>query len=738
MSLRAGLLWALGAELLGVAFAAVLTVRGVAVSAGLWGGLGISSMWVSAAVCWLAVSRVGFRRPEVLLAAAAVTSFVAGNTYSILMTPGGGSLSFPSPGDAMHLLFYPLVLAALALAVRNQVRGPGSSPWWDGVVGSLGVAAVLTVVLSPVLDSALTRLPSIGTAVMVAYPMFDLLLVGAVAGIALIQGLRMGRRWAFLVAGLLVFAAAHATYALQVTANAYVVGSLLDGAWPAGLALMALWVDSAAPRDGSSTQPEAGTATREMALVVPAVATAAALGVLVVGTRVPLSTLAVVLASATVLAAVARTQVAIGQFVPIAGLDLQTAVDELTGLPNRQALHAKGRARLVGHDSRRALLLLDLDKFKVVNESLGRYVGDRLLVQVGARLLEHMRDGDLLVRLRGDEFAVLLEDAGHEQAASVAAKLHAALAEPFALKDVVVHSGVSIGISLFPDHGRDVSTLLRKADIALNHAKTSGDGHHFYSDTDGGGGETGLDTAEELQTAMTSDQLVLHYQPKIDLDTGDVHSIEAHVRWDHPTRGLLHPDSFIALVEQSGLMRAMTQAVLELALDQATVWQRQGQHLTIAVKLSAGSLVDADLPGQVVEMLAARDLRPGVLQLEITEDFLMADRDRAQKILTRLRDGGVRISVDDFGTGHSSLAYLRGLPIDELKLGRSFVLRVVAEGADTHAAHTELLRLGCDQAQGYYMSRPVPATELDHWLSTRDATDQSLDIPQLQPVAALP
>jgi EAL domain-containing protein (putative c-di-GMP-specific phosphodiesterase class I) len=237
--------------------------------------------------------------------------------------------------------------------------------------------------------------------------------------------------------------------------------------------------------------------------------------------------------------------------------------------------------------------------------------------------------------------------------------------------------------------------------------------------------------------------------------------VEALVRWDHPNRGLLHPDAFLDVAEDAGLMRALTQVVLEIALDQASAWHARGRRLTIAVNLSASSLVDADLPDEVAAMLAARNLPPGALQLEITEDFLMVDRDRARNILTRLRHSGIQISVDDFGTGYSSLSYLRDLPIDELKLDRSFVLpmsddpraaalvastielahslglRMVAEGVENDIVYAELTRLGCDQAQGYYISRPVPADQLDHWLSTPTTTDQVTDIPQRLPALAL-
>ena len=432
----------------------------------------------------------------------------------------------------------------------------------------------------------------------------------------------------------------------------------------------------------------------------------------------------------------------------------QATTDYLTGLPNRRALHTHANARLgvppVGAKQQHvALLLLDLDRFKEVNDSLGHHVGDQLLVQVGARLSEHLRAGDLLVRLGGDEFAILLGGTGHREAAAVADKLCQALAEPFALEHIAVRTSGSIGIALYPDDGPDLNTLLRKADLAMYQAKASGEGHHVYRGEDDTDFATRLQRVDELRTALTQDKLVVYYQPKIDLRTGEVRHVEALVRWEHPTRGLLYPDAFLDLVEEAGLMRGLTRVVLEIALDQAVVWHADGRLLTIAVNLSASCLVDTDLPDEIIAMLADRDLPQGALQLEITEEFLMTDRDRARNVLTRLRSHGIQISIDDFGTGYSSLSYLRDLPIDELKLDRSFIfpmaddaraaalvastialahsldLRMVAEGVENDVTYNELKRLGCDQAQGYYMSRPVPAAALEHWLDNRGPTPRN-------------
>ncbi|TFC32382.1 EAL domain-containing protein [Cryobacterium sp. MDB1-18-2] len=761
--IHTGLVWAMVLVL-------AASVVGLAVHWGGWGPAG--DVWfepvlvvsvgltdlLPVAVCWMAVGRVGLRRPEVLLAATAMTAYVAGDCYRAWVEATTGSIPFPSVGDVLYSLFYLLMLAALIVAVRRHVRTLASSVWLDCVVGSLGAAAVLAIPLSPVLDSALTSSSWLATVTAISFPLFDLLLVAAIGGIGALGGRRLGRRWVLLFVGLLVFAAADVLYALQVNANTYVRGTPLAAAWAIGLALLALWVDGM-ERTHPAAAPETSPATGRAALMVPVVATAAGLGVLLVSSRVPLSTLSVALAGATLVAATARTQVAFRQVAWMAHLRrVASATDDLTGLPNRRALHVEGHARLVDPERRRqSLLMLDLDKFKEVNDSLGHHAGDQLLVQVGARLREHLRPGDLLARLGGDEFAVLLEDAGHAEAIDVTVKLRAALAEPFALEDITLHTSVSVGIALFPDHGLDLSSLLRTADIAMYKAKTSGRGQHVYNTADDTDATTRLKTVEELRTALTTDQLVVHYQPKIDLDTGEVHNVEALVRWDHPTRGLLYPDAFLALVEESGLMRTLTRVVLQVALDQAAVWHAEGRPLTVAVNLSGSTLIDTSLPDEVAAMLTVRNLPPGALQLEITEEFLMADRDRARSILTRLRSSGIQISIDDFGTGYSSLSYLRDLPLDELKLDRSFVfpmvddaraaalvastiglahslgLRLVAEGVETKAAYTELVCLGCDQAQGYYMSRPVPAAELDLWLSARDIADEFTEMTGLLP-----
>ncbi|TFC93349.1 EAL domain-containing protein [Cryobacterium sp. TMT3-29-2] len=702
------------------------------------GSLSLVTAGLPALLCWAAVLCAERGRPELILVSAAMTTFALGNTYFVLA--GAGALPFPSLADIGYTLFYPLILGGLAVLARRQHRQVPRTVLVDGAIGSLGAASVLAVLLSPVIASAGAWPPSPAAFVSAAYPLLDLLLVSVITGIAAARGLDVGRRWVLLVLGLLIFAATDAAYAFQVAAGTYAFGQPLDAGWALGLTLVAVWAWDLTTPGATARHPLSGVWT----LAVPGVATVAGMAVLGLGTQVTISTPAVVLAGVTLVLGTVRTQLASRQIGRMADLRRQASTDDLTGLPNRRALYAEASAHLMPGDGRRgALLLLDLDRFKEVNDSLGHDVGDLLLVQVGSRLFGERRPGDLLARLGGDEFALLIQDAGHDEAVTAAAALQAVLARPFTLEGIAIETDVSIGIALFPDQGDTLKALLRKADMAMYKAKTSRSGHHVFVGADDDHGDSRLRMMEDLRGALAGDELVLHYQPKIELGTGLVHGVEALVRWQHPSRGLLPPDAFLTLAEDVGLMRDLTWIVLGKALDQAALWQAQGTPLTVAVNMSPSTLIEADLPERLATMIQVRGLSAADLMLEITEDFLMEDRARARDILMRLRESGIRIAVDDFGTGYSSLAYLRDLPIDELKLDKSFVfpmaddaraaalvasiielahslgVRMVAEGVEDAVAYAALIRYGCDEAQGFHMSRPLPAAALDAWLTAR-------------------
>jgi len=416
--------------------------------------------------------------------------------------------------------------------------------------------------------------------------------------------------------------------------------------------------------------------------------------------------------------------------------------DVLTGLPNRTRLRVE-LDRLMAADANEtfALLLIDLDRFKEVNDTIGHPCGDLLLQQVGPRLRVELREADTVTRLGGDEFVVLLRGADTERAAAVAARLVMALERPFELDGFGVAIGGSIGIALYPEHGADADSLLREADIAMYAAKDARSGYTIYApDTDRHSRER-LGLLADLRQAIDGGDLLVHYQPQMDVRTGLLTAVEALVRWPHPTRGLLPPDEFIPLAERTRLIQPLSRWILAAALRQCAAWRANGLDVPVSVNMSVYDLRDHDLPDVIDEALSKYGVPPDRLRIEITESSLMANPPRAREILARLRARGVQISIDDFGIGYSSLAYLKNLPVDELKIDRSFVhemavdvgsraivraiidladslkLRVVAEGVEDEATLAALAGLGCDVAQGFYFARPMPPADLARWAS---------------------
>jgi diguanylate cyclase (GGDEF)-like protein len=424
----------------------------------------------------------------------------------------------------------------------------------------------------------------------------------------------------------------------------------------------------------------------------------------------------------------------------------QATHDTLTGLSNRAELHEHG-ARALANAARdgslAALMLIDLDRFKEVNDTMGHEQGDRLLVDVADRLRQLLRGDDILARLGGDEFAVLANVPHRGAVGEVATRLHRALALPFDVGGVAIELGASIGIALQPDHGEDVSTLLRHADVAMYEAKRAGSHIETYSTSRDPYSAERLKLLGELRHALDHDELVLHFQPKVALSSGRVIGVEALVRWEHPDRGLLGPHEFLGLAERTGLIGDITRWVLDAAVRQCATWRRSGMELPVAVNLAAANIVDTTLPESVAHILQRWEVPGRLLECEISEDTVMGDPRRAGDVLERLRELGVRLSLDDFGTGHSSLSYLKRLPLDEVKIDRSFVigmaddpsdaaivrstidlarhlgLEVVAEGVETTEVLDVLAALQCDVAQGFLLSRPLPAAEFDGWLAAR-------------------
>ncbi len=413
--------------------------------------------------------------------------------------------------------------------------------------------------------------------------------------------------------------------------------------------------------------------------------------------------------------------------------------DALTGLPNRALFSDRLKHQLL--ISRRdpapfSLLAFDLDRFKEINDTLGHGAGDLLLREIDTRVRPCLRPGDTLARVGGDEFAVLLSSAGSDSAAKVADRILCALQEPFELGDVTVTVGASVGLVTFPTHGEEAETLVQRADVAMYLAKDQRCGVSVYDATADPHDPKRLALVDELRSAIAAEDLELHYQPKFDVAGMHIGGVEALVRWRHPRRGMLSPDEFVPVAEHTGLMKSLTLVVLRKAVRQCRVWNESGLAITVAVNLSVVNLLDGDLVEDVARILEEEDLPADRLELELTESMVMINPERATGQLSRLSAMGIRLAIDDFGTGHSSLAYLRRLPVSDLKIDRAFIrdlatdaddaeivrstiqlahhlgLHVIAEGVEDAASLTLLEELDCDYAQGFYLCRPAPADQL--------------------------
>jgi diguanylate cyclase (GGDEF)-like protein len=433
----------------------------------------------------------------------------------------------------------------------------------------------------------------------------------------------------------------------------------------------------------------------------------------------------------------------------IAALEHQARHDVVTGLPNRLFLRERLESTLAAGRTEPnwtggLLLLLDLDRFKEVNDTFGHYAGDRLLEQIGQRLPASLDKTALAARLGGDEFAVLVPNMASTEATSIARRVLGLFDPPLVVGGQRLQVGASIGIVHFPTDAADPDALLRRADIAMYVAKRSRSGYARYDSTLDEHSPERLALVGELREAIERDALTLVYQPQVAADSGRVVGVEALVRWIHPQRGFIAPNEFIGLAEHTGLIEPLTRCVLRQALRQCRLWLQAGEELTVSVNVSAHDL-HGTFPDLVADLLGAYGVPPRLLRVELTEGAMMADPTRAHAVLRELRDLGVCISVDDYGTGYSSLAYLGSLPIDELKIDRGFILdlvtsaanaaivrstiglghdlglTVIAEGVEDQVTWDLLAGFGCDVIQGYFASRPLPAADLERWLAARAA-----------------
>ncbi len=661
------------------------------------------------------------------------------------------SHSTPSVADGFTLLFYPMACVALFLLVRSELGPIKPSALLDGAIASLGTAAICTAFVLDGAVSAVAGTPASG-AVNLAYPIGDVVLLALAVGATAMVPRHPVRT--------LLFAGGCALMGLGDIASLYrsspalhqTTVLLLNLLWPAAFVIMtvSIWLRP-------NTTPRALIFERATRLIILTLVLVAGIAILVLGNLQAMSAVALGLAGATLFAGAARMALSLREQRALNDTRHHDAVtDELTGLGNRrrlldeleQALTAlrEGTSQTNGL----ALLLIDLDHFKEINDSFGHQTGDALLRQIGPRIRQVVRRNDLVARMGGDEFAVLLYGADAFKATTVAQRITTLLEQPIDVSTASLHVGASIGVALAPHHAENAADLIRCADIAMYRAKNERGSFDVY--------ESALDDEsdrfaliEDLRLAMSDRSLVLHYQPEIDLRTGKVITVEALLRWPHPTLGLIPPEHLLALAEESGLVHALAAWVFEEAVGECARWWHKGHHAAVAVNLLATDLFDSSLPRRVGEILERAGLPTEALVLEITEGMVMADLTRSKRVIQSLSDSGILVSIDDFGTGFSSISHLNDLTVGELKLDRTFTssfqvaetggrdedivrsiidlghalgLRVVAEGIERLGFISVLAGLGCDAGQGYAIQAPCPANQIDFaGLDRSHATD---------------
>jgi diguanylate cyclase (GGDEF)-like protein len=664
--------------------------------------------------------------------AVALLLFTIGSVLWTTLVQYFNPLPYPSVADVFFLAFFLVAFLGIGLLVRQSVPKKSKTIWLDGLIAGFGVAAVeATLVIGSISQGNKGDFGTVATNI--AYPIGDLMLVSMVVVVFAVRGWKPGRLWWTLGSGLAIFAAADSIYVLRVTSGTYVTGTPLDSLWLIGAFLMAVasWQGLGVKRGtAEAIQPP---------IVVPALFLLSSLGIVVYATSQPILPLGVVLATITLLLAVGRSAHAYRQLRLLADSKREARTDELTGLPNRRLFYERlgGCLEHGSMPDRLAVLLIDLDRFKEINDSLGHHVGDDVLRQLGPRLIEVAGEAGTVARLGGDEFGLLISPLVEpSMATQMAERIRESLRMPFQLESMSLRVDASVGIAIAPDHGTDAETLLQKADLAMYAAKHERIAWQIYSTVHDQNARERLELMEDLRDAIERGEIVLYYQPKVDLSSASVTGVEALARWRHPRLGILAPAKFLGLVETGGLMGSFTMAVLDGALNQQARWTQDGYDLGVAVNLSAANLQDEDLPGKVASLISKHGVQPDRITLEITEDSFIVDPDQALRVLNQLGALGVEISIDDYGTGFSSLSYLLRLPVSELKLDRTFLtgalqderavwvirstvdlahslgLRVVAEGVEDLETLALITELGCDVAQGYLLGRPVPSGDL--------------------------
>lgn len=694
--------------------------------------------WAAAAVCLLGAWRSARPRSGALLLAAALCLYSAGNTvWTVAILPMADP-PYPSVADYLWLAFYPLAVAAIALMARGQVGGT-LLHWVDGLIAALGVGAVgILVSVGPISHNVTGDVMAI--LVNMGYPVGDLILIMLLVTLAAASQRKPSRAWLLLGGALLIWTVADTSYVFQVAAGSYTPGTVVDAGWLIPTTLIALvpWLEDGRP----APAPAAGRPG--VAMLLPVAMSGVCL-VLLAWQSLDEARWFALVAVAALTAAGARLILTVREVEQLTGVRAEARTDALTGLGNRRQLTEVLDTALLdtstNQDRGLTLMLMDLDGFKDINDTLGHEAGDQVLAVIGTRLRECVRDGDALFRLGGDEFAVVVSTPGALDVDRLITRLTAAIATPIGVGDVQVRVGVSIGVVTCPDQARQTGEALRLADIAMYHAKRGRLGSAHY--------EPGLDTANQrrltmavqLRQSLQNGAFDVEYQPVVDVASGRALRVEALLRWNYPDLGRLMPGSFLDVVTDAGQHEALTRFVLHTALTQHLAWAAAGVTLPVSVNVGGTDLNLARIVDLVDEALGHHPVAAGQLMIEITEQCLERDPDHGLAQLVRLSERGVPIVLDDFGAGFTSLAYLRDLPLDEVKIDRAFVascatdpvarsiveqtfrladrlgLRAVAEGVEDTTVRQNLLAMGCVGAQGYLWAPALPPDNILDWIA---------------------
>lgn len=665
------------------------------------------------------------RMPWLLFAIASAIWLIAElDTFSEVDPGGAGSLW----SQLLFLSVSPLMFVAIALLIRTVLGSGAPTTYLDGLIIALAATAALSL-LGPQVEVQESAWELV---IPWLYPLLDLVQVAIVLAALAVMRRAAGPAWWLLLAGSLLIWLGDAFWLFGVAEDASGVASIIDVTWPLGLLLLASAAWTRLGRE--AVDPHLNWAA-------PVAVTTLAFALIVYATQQSVPSISVTLATATVLAGALRSLGAFRAATARSQAQAQARTDDLTGLVNRRGLN-----RLAGPqiDQPRALLLVDVDRFKQINDTLGHHAGDEVLRTVAHRFRTLLDPAVVISRIGGDEFAVLTPPGtGIAQALELASALHQTVADPVRASGMELQVELSIGIAQAPEQGDTLSSLLLAADRAMYRAKREHVNTKIFDSRRDGSDHGRLLIMQDLRSGLDREQFVCHYQPQLDVVTNKIVAVEALVRWQHPRRGVIAAGDFLPVLEQTALIRPLTDTILNQSLAQLRAWDEQGVQLRMCANISATNLLDRALPPRVAQLLADHHIPADRLTLEITETALSGDEERVRIVLAQLHAIGVQISIDDYGAGYSSLHQISTMDAQEIKLDREFVtgvggradlrsilsatvhlahglrLRMVAEGVES-ASDLEHVRLsGCDLAQGFHISAPLDGDSLVAWLRGR-------------------